>query len=534
QRLVPHRGDDRDPLQHQDAVRRRQLLRRQPGGAGRRRHAEGTPQAGAGRPRDAAAPVPPAADDRGNGGRRRHRAAGARFLPPPADGRRHRRPDRRARPRPVRPGRRGRAAVGGQPPGGPARPREPSGWRPRGPGRRVRGNRSRGRARGTGDHQLGRGDMSTADVDFERFRLRTLVEELTRAGEVEVHDEPVALADLSSVIEASDKAVLFRNAGPEKVELAAGVMGSRRRLAIALGVDERDSLREYERRLASPQRHFEVPSADAPVHQVVLAGDDIDLTKLPFYLQHDLDGGPYISSAIDFSVDPASGRHNVGCRRLMLRGRKHLRTNLTAPSDLKLAYRAAVERGERFPISFAVGSHPTAFMAGTSRGTGDEFDLVATLRGAPLPMVRGVTNGVPAPADAEMIIEGYLDELGYRELDGPYGEFMGFYGAAHIDPVFHVTAIAMRADVLHQSILHGGRNITRMEMTPMAALQTESALRAALRAAKIEPAAVYPVDGVPLGKHVRVALDQAAAAGQARAVISALFALPGVMHVVVV
>lgn len=376
--------------------------------------------------------------------------------------------------------------------------------------------------------------MSTADVDFERFRLRTLVEELNGLGEVEVHDEPVALADLSSVIEAADKAVLFRSAGPEKLELVAGVMGSRQRLAVALGVKEKDSLAEYERRLADPQPHFEVPSADAPVHQVVLTGDDIDLSKLPFYLQHDLDGGPYISSAIDFSVDPATGRHNVGCRRLMLRGRKHLRTNLTAPSDLKLAYRAAVERGERFPISFAIGSHPTSFMAATSRGTGDEFDLVATLRGAPLPMVRGVTNGVPAPADAEMIIEGYLDELGYRELDGPYGEFMGFYGAAHIDPVFHVTAVAMRSDVLHQSILHGARNITRMEMTPMAALQTESVLWAALRAARIAPAAVYPVDGVPIGKHVRVALDQAEAPGQARAVISALFALPSVKHVVVV
>jgi len=373
-----------------------------------------------------------------------------------------------------------------------------------------------------------------ADLDLERFRLRRLVEQLAELDEVEVHDEPVALADLSTVIEASDKAVLFRKAGPERLELVAGVMGSRRRLAVALGVEEKDSLAEYERRLASPQAHFEVPSADAAVHQVVLSGDDIDLTKLPFYLQHDLDGGPYISSAIDFSVDPATGRHNVGCRRLMLRGRKHLRTNLTAPSDLKLAYRACVERGERLPISFAIGSHPTSYLAATSRGPGDEFDLVATLRGAPLPMVRGVTNDVPAPADAEMIIEGYLDELGYRELDGPYGEFMGFYGAAHIDPVFHVTAVTMRHDVLHQSILHGGRNIERMEMTPMVALQTESALWAALRAAKIEPAAVYPVDGVPLGKHVRVALDPAAAPGTARAVISALFALPGVKHVVVV
>jgi UbiD family decarboxylase len=376
--------------------------------------------------------------------------------------------------------------------------------------------------------------MHADGVDPERFRLRRLVDRLKQLGEVEVHDEPVALADLSSIIEASDKAVLFRKAGPEQLELVAGVMGSRRRLAIALGVEAEDGLREYEQRMASPQPYFEVPSSDAPVHQVIVTGDDIDLTKLPFYLQHDLDGGPYISSAIDFSVDPATGKHNVGCRRLMLRGRKHLRTNLTAPSDLKLAYRACVERGERLPVSFAVGSHPTSYLAATSRLPGDEFSLVATLRGAPLPMVRGVTNGVPAPADAEMIIEGYLDELGYRELDGPYGEFWGFYGAAHIDPVFHVTAITMRYDMLHQSILHGGRNLARMEMTPMAALHTESTVSAALRAVNIVPTAVHAVDAVALGQHVRVALDPAAAPGQARSVISALFALRGVKHVVVV
>jgi 2,5-furandicarboxylate decarboxylase 1 len=376
--------------------------------------------------------------------------------------------------------------------------------------------------------------MNTSDVDLDRFRLRRLVEQLTELGEVEVHDEPVALADLSAIIEASPKAVLFRKAGPEQVELVAGAMGSRRRLAIALGVGEEDSVREYQRRLANPQRHFEVPSADAPVHEVVLTGDDIDLTRLPFHLQHDLDGGPYISAAMDFSIDPATGRNNVGCRRLMLRGRRHLTTNLTAPSDLKATYRACVERGERLPISFAVGSHPTSFLAATSRRPGDEFDLVATLRGAPLPMVRGVTNEVPAPADAEMIIEGYLDELGYRELDGPYGEFWGFYGAAHIDPVFHVTAIAMRRDVLHQSMLHGCRDMGRMEFTPAGSLHTEAAVYAALRAVRIEPAGVHASDAVATAQHVRVAIDTAAAPGTARSVISALHALPGMKHVVVV
>lgn len=375
--------------------------------------------------------------------------------------------------------------------------------------------------------------MTATEPDFERFRLRRLVEDLTRHGEVEVHEEPVALADLSSIIEASGKAVLFRKAGPQQLELVAGVMGSRRRLAIALGVAEEDSLREYQHRMANPQPHFEVPSADAPVHQVVLTGDDIDLASLPFHLQHDLDGGPYISAAMDFSVDPATGKRNVGCRRLMLRGHRQLTSNLTQRSDLKLTYLACLERGERLPVSFAIGSHPTAFLAATLRRPGDEFGLVATLRGAPLPMVRGVTNGVPAPADAEMIIEGYFDELGYREIDGPYGEFWGFYGAAHPDPVFTVTAIAMRRDVLHQSVLHGGRDMARMEMTPTGALNIEAAVWQALRAAGIEPAAVHAVGAVSVGQHIRVALASAAP-GQARAVISLLFAMRGMKHVVVV
>ena len=60
----------------------------------------------------------------------------------------------------------------------------------------------------------------------------------------------------------------------------------------------------------------------------------VDLTTLPFHLQHEFDGGVYLSSAIDFTVDPATGKRNVGCRRLMLRGRREMRSNLTDASDL--------------------------------------------------------------------------------------------------------------------------------------------------------------------------------------------------------
>ena len=375
--------------------------------------------------------------------------------------------------------------------------------------------------------------MPGARIDFEKFRLRPFVDRLIEIGEVEVHEQPVSLSRLSAIIEATPKATLFRSVGPQKFEMVAAVSGSRRRLAAAFGVGEREVTHEYMRRMNNPQPVIEVPSGDAPVHQIVIAGEDVDLSTLPFHLQHELDGGTYISSGIDYSVDPATGRSNVGCRRLMLRGRRELRSNLTGPTDLRQIYIGCVQRGERLPVSFAVGSHPLDYLAAGLRLPVQEFGLVATLRGEPVPMVRGTTNGVPAPADAEMIIEGYFDEFGFREIEGPYGEFFGYYGAPHIDPIFHVTAITMRRDVLHQSVRHSGSRMGETEGANLGALNAESVIWRTLRAANIEPAAVYATPAANGRQHARVAIRRTVP-GQARLVISALLAIPVVRHVFVV
>src|SRR5262245_43364661 len=111
-----------------------------------------------------------------------------------------------------------------------------------------------------------------------------------------------------------------------------------------------------------------MPSTQAPVHEVVLTGDDADLTTLPVHLQHGLDGAPYISASIDYARDEKSGFTNIGCRRLMLRGPRAAGIDLNAPSDLRALYQAAVARGERMPVAFAVGSHPTDFLAAVADG----------------------------------------------------------------------------------------------------------------------------------------------------------------------
>jgi UbiD family decarboxylase len=374
---------------------------------------------------------------------------------------------------------------------------------------------------------------STAAIDFDRFRLRKFIERLIQLDEVEIHHEPVALADMSALIEATPKATLFKKAGAEQHEVVAAVTGSRRRLAAAFGVSERELAHDYMRRMATPQDYIEVPSADAPVHEVILQGDDIDLTKLPFHLQHEFDGGPYISSAIDYSTDPATGKNNVGCRRLMLRNRNTVSSNLTAPSDMQRIYRECIARKQRLPISFAVGSHPLDFLAATLRGPGDEFKTVATFRGATMPMVRGLTNGVLAPADAEMIIEGYFDELGFRVYDGPFGEFWGFYGPAHPDPLFHVTAICMRKDMLHQTVLHGTSRLDRVDSCSLSSVHTEAAVIGALRAAGVEPAAVCSPEAAAPRQHIRVALKRGKLGESGRA-MDAVLAMRGLKHVTVV
>jgi len=148
-------------------------------------------------------------------------------------------------------------------------------------------------------------------------------------------------------------------------------------------------------------------------------------------------------------------------------------------------------------------------------------------------MVRGVSNGILVPADAEVVIEGYYDELGYREMEGPYGEFYGFYGSMHIDPVFHATAITMRSDALHQTVLHAGRFVGRMDSANLASLNAEVGAWRVLRAARLEPVAINFSLASNGRQHARVALKRGAP-GQARLAIAALFSLPTVKHAFIV
>src|SRR5262249_28043908 len=136
----------------------------------------------------------------------------------------------------------------------------------------------------------------------------------------------------------------------------------------------------------------------------------------------------------------------------------------------------------------------------------NELELLAAMRGAPLPVVKSITNDIMVPADAEMVIEGYFDAEGWQVLDGPYGEWWGFYGPTHPDPIFHVTAITRRRDVLYQSILHGTRPLERCDSNCVANVSVEASAWRALENAGLQPSAVFHVASAPSGSQIRVAL----------------------------
>src|SRR5215468_9604977 len=317
-------------------------------------------------------------------------------------------------------------------------------------------------------------------TNLDRFRLRRFVENLAGTDELERREAPVDLADIAQILDGNPRAVHFLAAGPERQELVGNVVSSRNRIAQAFGVAPERMAAEIGRRLANAPQIVEVNRTDAPAQEVMLIGEEADLTALPVHLQHGLDGAPYISASIDYAVDARTGWTNVGIRRLMLRGRRETGVDLVSPSDLRALYEASAAAGKPLPVSFVVGAHPADHIAAVMRMPVDELGIVASLRDAPLPAVKCVTNDIRVPADAEMVLEGYFDARGHVEAEGPYGEFLGYYGAVKRNPVFHLTAITHRSDALFQTATIGGKMLARTDTAQLTTVKTESAAWAGL------------------------------------------------------
>jgi UbiD family decarboxylase len=148
--------------------------------------------------------------------------------------------------------------------------------------------------------------------------------------------------------------------------------------------------------------------------------------------------------------------------------------------------------------------------------------------------VKCVTNDLLVPADAEYVLEGYLGAEGYVETEGPYGEFLGYYGGVKTNPVFHVTAITRRRDAVFQTVSISGRKMSCTDTANLTSLRTEALAWRALENAIREPVRVYAPTATGGVYNLRVAMRQRVP-GEARNAISAVFSsLANVKNVFVV
>ena len=258
-------------------------------------------------------------------------------------------------------------------------------------------------------------------------------------------------------------ALLFENIEGDTsgTRILSNMLGaSNRRFALAVGLDPNLSTRELilsTREIS--QRRIEpvsVPADTSPVNEVVLTGDDIDLTKLPVPQFWPRDGGKYIGTGdITFTKNPESGRINIGCYRQMLHGPRRVGMYCSPGKHGLLDREAWWKRGEDCEVVVAYGIDPIPFMVAAqaySRET-SELDIIGGLLGAPLELTEGISTSLPIPARAEIVIEGTVSK-GDLEMEGPLGEFTGYYGRPEEpQPVINVTALHMRKNPIMTAAL---------------------------------------------------------------------------------
>lgn len=186
-----------------------------------------------------------------------------------------------------------------------------------------------------------------------------------------------------------------------------------------------------------------------PVTENVLMGKDVDLGLIPVPLWHEDDGGPYIGTgSFDITKDPDTGLVNLGTYRVMAHDKNHVGFYISPGKHGRIHRDKWFARGERMPVAIVCGADPLLFLSGCTEvplGV-TEYEWAGGLRGFPYRVFPGRVTGLPLPADAEIVLEGWAyPDVSQRE--GPFGEWAGYYASgAREEPVVEVEAMYFRND----------------------------------------------------------------------------------------
>ena len=311
--------------------------------------------------------------------------------------------------------------------------------------------------------------------------LREFIRRLEREGElkrISVEADPVLeITEITDrVTKAGGPALLFERPKGSRVPVAINLLGSHRRLNLALEVDSLEEIADRVKsfldvqtpqgfldkvkmlpKLAELGSFFPKTIKSGPCKEVIRK-DGFSLSEFPILKCWPQDGGRYITWPMVITKNPGTGKRNVGCYRMQVFDDRttamHWQTQKHGAEHFRSA-RARHGTG-KMEVAVAIGSDPATALAGILPVPPDldEFMFSGFLRRESVELVRCETVDLEVPANSEIVLEGYVD-LGELRTEGPFGDHTGFYSLEGEYPVFHITCITHRKDLIYLTTIVG-------------------------------------------------------------------------------
>jgi len=315
--------------------------------------------------------------------------------------------------------------------------------------------------------------------------LRTFIDELERRGELKRITAPVRseleVTEISDrVLSQGGPALLFENIEGHQMPMLTNLFGTADRIALGMGRESADELREIGELLAylkEPEPPKGLKDAvgklpilknvlhmgpkvvkKAPWKEVVLKGDDVDLSQLPIQTCWPGDVAPLLTWGLVVTKGPHKERQNLGIYRQQLLGKNKLIMRWLKHRGGAQDHQEAKSRGEeKFPCAVVIGADPATILAAVTPipDTLSEYQFAGLLRGKKTVLTDCLSVPLQVPASAEIVLEGYISFDEYA-AEGPFGDHTGYYNEVERFPVFTVETMSMRNDAIYHST-HTGK-----------------------------------------------------------------------------
>lgn len=315
--------------------------------------------------------------------------------------------------------------------------------------------------------------------------LREFIDALEQQGQlkrISIEVDPVLeMTEISDrTLRSGGPALLFENPRGYDMPVLANLFGTPERVAMGMGQDSIEDLREVGKLLAflkEPEPPKGMKDAwdklpvfkqvmnmapkvvkKAPCQQHVISGDEVDLSRLPIQTCWPGDAGPLITWPLVITRGPHKDRQNLGIYRQQVIGRNKVIMRWLSHRGGALDFREwqAQHPGERFPVAVALGADPATILGAVTPvpDTLSEYAFAGLLRGNKTEVVKCLSNDLMVPASAEIVLEGYL-EPGEMAAEGPFGDHTGYYNEVENFPVFTITHISHRDKPIYHSTYTG-------------------------------------------------------------------------------